>query len=142
MVRILLLGLLLFSFVGCENLQQQVIDLNVEVLEAHDSSMVKMDAIYAKVSALRKVEKRLSADSINPQDDLKSEILAALAQLQSADDAMMDWMADYKAPEKDADPKPTLEYLHQQMESIRSVDAEMDGSIEEANRILEKANGK
>lgn len=137
-MRSLIILLLLLNFTSCDNSEQQVKDLNAEVLDLHDSSMVKMDAIYDQMARLRKADKVLSADSLNSDSLLKNEIMQALSQLQQADNGMMDWMSEYQPPEKDVAAEENLNYLEDQKKKIIEVDVNIDNSLKNGENVLKK----
>lgn len=124
--------------IACSDSGQEVKDLNEVVLDLHDSSMVKMDAIYDQMARLRKAKESLAADSLNPSTELQAEIMQALGQLQAADDGMMDWMNDYKAPDKEAPAEESLKYLKEQKKSIEEVDLNIDNSLKNGENVLIK----
>lgn len=138
MKRYWFLALISLVLLSCGNSRQEVADLEEEVMAIHDSSMVKMDAIYNRISKLKKANDALEADSTQPNEALSAEITAAMADLRSADDAMMDWMAAYKAPTEDAPAEESIVYLEAEKISITQVDQQIDASIEQADRILSK----
>ncbi len=116
----------------------KVTALNDEVMDIHDSSMVKMDAIYDRISALREIEKGVDPDGANENNAVRESVLEAIGRLQKADDAMMDWMRYYQPPEKEAPVDSTMAYLEKQKESIISVDVQIDESLNYADEILEQ----
>jgi len=138
MKRYWLLTLISLVWLSCGNAGQQVADLEEEVMAIHDSSMVKMDAIYTRISKLKKAGAALEADSTQSNEARKGEIMSAMADLRSADDAMMDWMAAYKAPTEDAPADESILYLEAEKISITKVDQQIDASIEQADRVLSK----
>lgn len=138
MKRWLLSLLTVMLLFGCENKQQQVKDLNTEVMDIHDSAMVKMDAIYAQISKLRQAEELVAGDSAGPDAELEAEVAKSIGMLQAADDGMMDWMAAYEPPQEDADPDRNLRYLKEQKRSIISVAEDIDLSLEYAREVLSK----
>lgn len=137
MRRFLAFMVCLVALLGCQDAHKKVADLNNEVLEAHDSSMVKMDAVYLQVSQLRKVEQALAADSLS-DPAARHEVLEAITDLNRADEGMMDWMRNYQVPDKEADPQSTLQYLNGQMEAIVKVDQDLDASLARGQAVLDK----
>ncbi len=124
--------------VACSNPRQKVVELQEEVMVIHDSSMVKMDAIYTQIAQLRKLQEAVSGDNANPDSLLNDEILSAITDLRKADDGMMDWMANYKAPTEEADIEESMQYLEAEMERIKEVDREIDKSLENGQTILDR----
>ena len=132
-------GIFVLLLAGCIDKAAQVADLNREVLEIHDTAMVKMDAIYDRISALRKLEKEFApTDSTAGNPAAQGEVLDAIAQLQRADDAMMDWMRDYHPPVEEDPADSSLAYLEAQKISIVQVDEQIDESLAHGKEILNK----
>lgn len=121
---------------ACDNSAHQVAELEEEVMAIHDSSMVKMDAIYSRISQLKKATAAIQADSTQPDDGRNNNIIEAMVDLRSADDAMMDWMAAYKAPAKDAPAEESISYLEAEKISITKVNQQIDTSIDQADKVL------
>lgn len=107
----------------------------------HDSSMVKMDAIYTQISQLRKLQET-GEDTVAIDQAWNEKVLTAITDLRKADDGMMDWMANYKAPEKGADVDESMAYLEVEMKSITEVDLEIDKSLKNGQSVLDEANSK
>lgn len=100
-----------------------------EIMVVHDEVMPKMKDIYRIKKALKKKVKGM-------EDEMKkSQIQEHIDALEAADDAMMDWMANYKKP-KDSD-SPTMAYLDDQKDKIQWVKAKMIGSIDQAQIFLD-----
>lgn len=121
LVTWILASILLFS---CKSGEKTPIDIqHNEVMAIHDEVMPKMRDIY-------KLKKRLKK---SPQKDLEV-VQNSISQLEKADDAMMDWMADYKKPKGD-DPN-ALNYLASEMNKIEIVKSTMLIAISNAENIL------
>lgn len=142
MKRYLILLIIPFVLFACDDPRQKVIELQEEVMEIHDSSMVKMDAIYTQISQLRKLHEQVAGDSLNPNPDLSERILDAITDLKKADDGMMDWMAKYRAPAEDADIEESMQYLEVEKKNIVEVDLRIDESLENGQTLLDKESSK
>lgn len=137
MKKLVFAVLLTIGFAACAEKGQAVEDLQAEVLELHDSAMVKMDAMYVMIDNLKEVKGVAETDSVNPQPALVIGLLDAITQLRRADDAMMDWMANFETVEKDAPEEESLQYLNQQKASIQEVDVMIDNSLNNGSKLLE-----
>jgi len=97
-------------------------------MEVHDEVMPKMKDMYRLKKQLKK-----KAKTDIPQD-IADKIKVANETLERADDAMMDWMADYDKPKEGAEGAMT--YLKDQMTKIEIVKEEMLSAIENAQNLL------
>lgn len=122
---------------ACTDKGQRVQDLQQVVLDLHDSSMVKMDALYITLEGLKPLRDSLEMDSLPPSPEL-DEVLEAITQIRQADDEMMEWMANFEPVEKEAPAEESLAYLEEQKKSIIAVDEAMDASIENGNQVIKK----
>lgn len=105
--------------------------LRNEVFAIHDEVMPKMsDIVQLKGSLIE-----LPTDSTN-----ETEIKSAHNQLEKAEDAMMAWMNNFKAPEKLRDTQgheEIMAYFENEKLEITKVRDLMNNSIANAKRILE-----
>ncbi len=100
---------------------KEIQQLHEEVMVIHDDVMPKMRDIYKLRKALLK------------HDD-QSEVEHLISALENADDAMMDWMADYKKP-KASDPG-YQQYLANEKVLIAGVRDQMLSAISDAEAFL------
>ena len=99
-----------------------------EVMYIHDDVMPKMRDIHSNKKLLQS-----QLDTIQ-NDSLRTTILNQLSQLKKADDAMMDWMADFSVDNMDQNQKQT--YLLAQKDSITKVRDLMLSSIADSEKLL------
>ncbi len=123
---------------GCRNSEHQSEDrLAKEIYTVHDAVMPKSADIVRmqkKLNKLYKKKETLSAAAV-------SDIEAALRGLEAADDGMMLWMGDFKAPAKLRSSKTHEEimaYLESEMAEIRQVSSDMLASLEQGAAVLAK----
>ena len=128
---------LVLLLAACTDRYKQVEELQTEVLDLHDTTMLKMDALYTTLDRLKPLRDSLSSDSMSPSAQL-DEVVEAMTMLRKADDAMMDWMAEFKPVEKDDPIEESIAYLEEQKKSIIEVDRQMDESMENGERVLAK----
>ncbi len=126
--------------IACNNPRREMIELQEEVMAIHDSSMVKMDAIYRQIAQLRKLQEHPGRDPVNSDSILTEEILDAITKLRTADDGMLDWMANYKAPTENADVEESIQYLETERQRIKEVDRRINESLENGQAILDREN--
>jgi len=98
--------------------------LHDQVMVVHDEVMPKMKDIYKLKKALRKLNKDKSDESI----------MSAIAALSTADDEMMDWMAEYSRPKQHS--AESILYLKGQMAKIKVVKSSMLAAINNAQTII------
>lgn len=114
---------------SCENtLQKEREQVFKEVMEIHDEMMM-MGKIRGAQSKLKKM---MESDSINIE---KYQI--AYDQLQVADDAMMDWMRQFKNPAQNTDAKEAIEYLKDQKVKVQKMKEVMVENMDKAKQVVE-----
>ena len=102
--------------------QKELNRLHDEVMLIHDEVMPKMRDIYQLRRQLKKEEEN-------------QELKDLITNLERADDAMMDWMAQYDIPKITEDYEV---YLSKQKVLIEVVRNDMLSSIKNAHSYLEK----
>ncbi len=96
--------------------------LYTEVMAVHDSIMPKMSDIHDLKKELK----------VYTESEARDQVMAAMGDLDKADEAMMEWMADFKMPED----KTQLEtYLNDQKTKINQVAAQMYSAIQQATML-------
>ncbi len=96
-----------------------------EVMKYHDEAMVEMGVMHNLRKKLKPFLDTAPADS--------TEINSLITNLESADDGMMEWMAQFKAHEN----KTTLDtYLSNQLTLVKKVNEDIFNSITAAKNYL------
>lgn len=93
----------------------------------HDSLMAKMDQLYSlkgKITAAR-------SPAAGPY----------LRGLAAADEAMMDWMHQYRAPDTTANRATRLAYFQQQHEVLAGVSRQFKATIDSATLFISQLPG-
>ena len=122
-----LMSLFLISVMGsCKEASPQQLEINT----MHDEVMVIHDAVMPKMRDIYKLRKELKKEEEN------STTTTLIKNLENADDAMMDWMAQYKKP--GTSDENYQKYLNEQKASISVVRDEMLSAIQEAQEYLAK----
>jgi len=105
-----------------------------EVMAVHDEVMPKANEIY-------KLKKELQ-DKIAKTPDLigdkKKQLDQIIAELDSADHSMMDWMHKFNPLPDSANQETAREYLENEMEKIKKVRELINGSIQKAKEEVGK----
>ena len=107
-----------------ENLEQQV-------LAVHDTAMAKMGDIYKLRKNLRSLRDTLEAQA-QTDSTILHNLQLHIRLLNQADEAMMAWMRQYKAPTEEQENEQAINYLQQELVKIEKVQTLMDSTIHAA----------
>jgi hypothetical protein len=105
-----------------------------QVMDIHNDVMPKSDEIYQ----LKKEIKDKMDNTKNLESDKKKQLEQIVAELDSADHSMMDWMHKFKPLPDSANQELAREYLENEMERIKTVRELINGSLQKAKEELEK----
>ncbi len=106
-------------------------ELETEVMDLHDEAMADMGKIYRLRRNLGSLRDTLQAQS---GDTATINLLSRrIQELNDADEAMMDWMRRYQAPDTLAHEQAMI-YLRQEHEKMARVKALMDSTIANAKK--------
>ena len=103
-----------------------------EVLAMHDEVMPKMSTLSGLEMTIQETVK----DSTYSQFALDS-LHRSLDQLGMAEEAMWEWMNQFKKPE-DTDKEAALRYLSEKKMSINQVGEAMNSSMESAQALIDR----
>ncbi|MEM1406048.1 MAG: hypothetical protein AAGG59_04690 [Bacteroidota bacterium] len=104
-----------------------------EVINIHDEVMPKMDDIMKAKGALQEQLDTLRDN--NPENSAIQELEQTILSLAQADEAMMDWMRNFKPQEDSSDHKLVIEYYKEEKNKITAVKEQMLSALEKANRL-------
>ena len=99
-----------------------------EVMAVHDE-MIMMGKIRG---AQRKLKKMIESDSTNME-----KYQVAYDQLQAADDAMMNWMKQFKNPPESTDIKEAIDYLKNQKDRVQKMKDIMIENLNNAKQVID-----
>ena len=105
-----------------------------QVMDVHDEVMPKMEDIY-------KLKKDLQEQIATTPDmvvERKQQLEAMISNLDSANNAMMDWMHKFNPLPDSVDQEKAREYLESEIERIKKVKELMNESIEKAESEAKK----
>ena len=106
-----------------------------QVMDIHDEVMPKMGDIYKmKIELLEKI-----ANTPGMVEEKRKELEAIISNLDSTNNAMMDWMHNFNPIPDSLDQEKAREYLETEMERIKKV---RDRTIEALGRAKEKVENK
>jgi Mg2+ and Co2+ transporter CorA len=105
-----------------------------QVMDIHDEVMPHMDDI----EKLKRELKEEIANSPEMVAERKAELEQVISNLDSAGNAMMDWMHKFNPLPDSADQETSREYLETEMERIKKVRDLMNESLEKAKGVATK----
>lgn len=103
---------MLFLAAACDN-NKEVESLKAETMRIHDEAMKDMGPMNARSRQLKKEIAEL--DSLSPRRDSLFKIVSAI---EKAEEGMMNWMSNYKAPGDDMPKEEAIKYLQEQKAAI------------------------
>lgn len=106
--------------------------LALEVMDAHDRTM----ADYGKIRPLTK--NLLELEVVQTDSIIKKELIDASLALEKADDDMMNWMHNYKAPEDFLPFEEKKAYYLDEKAKIEGIEKQTNRAMDRANLIIEK----
>ncbi len=159
-MRIIILLALLWTFSACEQsdsqqendlqdeaqndeLLSQVLALDRETMEIHDEVMPYTDDMELVQRQLQSIYDRAEGtDRFDPA--MENRILEAIAELDEAYFAMMDWMQEYKIYhlQKDRPSEELLEYYTTEREKITEIGRKMKNSLLRGQNLLQELGKK
>jgi len=104
-----------------------------QVMDIHDEVMPKSDEIY---TLKKEIQDKIAAPNLAA--DKKKQLDQLIAELDSADHSMMDWMHKFKPLPDSANQELAREYLENEMERIKKVREQINGSLQKAKDELGK----
>ena len=99
--------------------------------EIHDEVMPKIEDLYN----LKKNLQEKIAKTPDMVAEKKQEIESVILKLDSASNAMMDWMHEFKPLPDSADQEKAREYLETEIDRIKKVRDMMNESLEKAKSL-------
>ena len=130
---ITLLSIIISSiFFSCEN-ENKVENKRKEVFAIHDEIMPEMGNLM-KLKRETKAKIHL-LDSIGIKTDL-DKLNTIIQKLDEADEAMMEWMRNFKDPTEETSETEALGYLEEELKKIKEVKKKFNSSSEQAAKEL------
>ena len=129
MMRIILIPslLLLLTSMSCKDTQKTETDaLFDQVMTEHDEAMALMVDLFNQTKRIKSMRKSGETQKRLDRLEVKER------QLNEAEEAMMDWMANFKKPDEQTDPKEAKKYLDEQYQRIKTVHQKMKKAISDA----------
>ena len=106
-----------------------------QVMDIHDEVMPKMEDIYKmKIELLEKI-----ANTPGMVEEKRKELEAIISNLDSTNNAMMEWMHNFNPVPDSVDQEKAREYLETEMERIKKV---RDRTIEALDRAKSQVENK
>lgn len=131
MIKFFYASVLLALMAACGNNTETEREMNLqeEVMAIHDSIMPMTDSVTRLKQRLKNREVEISKGD-------SAMVKKAIEKLNSANEAMMQWMRQYDQPSDTLEQSKKKTYLKEQKEKIKRVKEKMLKSIEKANIIL------
>jgi len=113
-----------------------------KMMEGHDVVMPLMGDIYQVSTKLKELADRAMAEA----NDFHPRAQTALAQLETAEDGMMNWMAYIKdnplatVRKKSPDHAAVMAFIDKEQTEITAVAANMNNAIAEAQALIKERN--
>lgn len=111
--------------------------LREEVMEIHDRAMRRMSEIRRLSTQLND---SIENTGVNPmyQEEAINAYRNRLKELKDADDAMRQWMRQFKQDGDGLSEEEQLAYLRKEKQRVREVEQEMNEAISAAREVLQK----
>ena len=109
---------------------------STEIETSYKSVMQVHDEVMPEITTINKLQKQLK-----PYKESNSVAVELIDRLESAEDGMMDWMAEFKL-NKSADKKIQVDYLKKEQTRINKVSQDMKSSISMAQAFLDQSKQK
>lgn len=124
---------------ACSNPKLEKIEqLKTEAIAVHDEVMPRMGEIHDLQVKLKALRKDYASDTTQMAQEVDAQLRDMVDELEIANEAMMDWMADYVVDfEKTAPEDSAVVYYTKQISAIEDVKLKMNESIEDAEKYLE-----
>lgn len=125
---------------GCHDPgSEEIGKLKKECIGVHDEVMPRMGELADLRHSLREWKKQLDMLPADSLATLNGTVFSHIRMLDSADEAMMDWMANYNPEYEGAHAADSaVAYYTDQKKQIIEVKTLMERSINDANKLLEK----
>lgn len=121
-----------FLIAACTNKGRTIDKLHDEVMRIHDEVMPKQSALSEAQMDIKKWI-ALQPEDFNIPESLNQNYI----HLQEAEEAMWEWMNQYKKP-SGSDPTSAIQYLENQQKSISAVRDKMLNSLDEYEKIRDE----
>ena len=125
----LFFAILAIIMVGCKDGKQEEINkLKAEVLEVHDRVM-------AERGTMLKLRKNLK-NAAEKTTDSTGVFSKAAMQITAADDAMMEWMHQFKMPEEGTEPEEMITYLKSEKKRMMAIEEQSEEAVQNGEQAL------
>ncbi len=119
---------------GCADTKKQEKSLLDSVIAVHDKVMANNENLMKNKMLLDSILK----NSTEPL--IKDSVTLSLKMVDSADNAMNDWMHKFDVENKDKTHEQVMDYLHDQQKKITAIDSQINIAIAQSNKYLSGHN--
>jgi len=130
----LTLALSVLFILSC-NLNQKKGETEYVLKKLHSEVMDIHDEVMPKMSSINKLERELKSRLEDPEVNKKDSIQQLIYQLDEADDAMMNWMSEFKTPDYEDFEAAEQVYILEKSK-INAVKSKMNSTISKAQLFL------
>ncbi|NEM97219.1 hypothetical protein [Pontibacter burrus] len=110
-------------------------ELEQHVMAVHDSAMADLGSIFKLRRDLRALRDTLATQQTD--STLLLQLQENITSLNKADEAMMNWMRNYKATDT-LQHEQAMQYLNQELQKIEKVKITMDSTIDAARNVYQQ----
>lgn len=115
---------------GCADTKQQEKLLLDSVIAVHDKVMANNEHLMKNKMVLDSIVKNI------PTPAIKDSAVVYLKLVDSADNAMGDWMHKFDAENKNKSHQEIMDYLSDQKKKIIVIEGQIDTAVNESNKYL------
>lgn len=115
---------------GCADTKQQEKLLLDSVIAVHDKVMANNEHLMKNKMVLDSIVKNI------PTPAIKDSATVYLKLVDSADNAMGDWMHKFDAENKNKSHQEIMDYLSDQKKKITVIEGQIDTAVKESNKYL------
>lgn len=121
---------------SCENEKvQEAKKLNQQIMVVHDEVMPKL----GELNSLKQHVKQYSQITSPENAALKDSLIQGILVLTEADEAMMNWMAQYEYPNPKLNDEEILKYLTAQKDSVKQMSDKIYMAMAIGHQLLKNA---
>ncbi len=122
--------LLAITSMSCKDTKKSDTDaLFDQVMAEHDEAMTLMNDIFQQTKHIKALRSSENAQKLSDELDTIDH------QLKEAEEAMMQWMANFRKPDKETNTQEAQKYLNTQYQSIKMIHQKMKKAISNAKNF-------
>lgn len=131
---------------GCQSGPSKEEELKNEVIKVHDRIMPRNEEIVNLRRQLSQVQAQLdSLKQARPEADtalISRETDSLASALESADNAMSDWMYAFRTDYSGMEEEEVVQYLQEEKKKIGEIESRYEQSIRDTRKYLDELRGQ